>query len=92
MTHHHEHDHEHHHDHGDHHHHDVKSELTFKEKMIKLMDHWIKHNLDHGTTYKDWAKKAKANDLPEIGALLEDVHDMTLQINDKFEMAARIIR
>ena len=85
MTH--DHDHEHHHDNGHHHHHEVKSELTFKEKMIKLLDHWMKHNQDHATTYKDWAEKAKANELSDIGVVLEEVHELTLQINDKFKQA-----
>jgi hypothetical protein len=84
--------HHHHHDHDHEHHHEVKSDLTFKEKMIKLLDHWMKHNQDHAATYKDWAEKAKTNDLPEISLLLEEVHDMTLKINDKFKEAANIIR
>jgi hypothetical protein len=102
MTHH--HDHDHHHDHGhdhdhDHdrghghgHHHEIKSGLTFKEKMIKLLDHWVKHNHDHAANYQDWAEKAKTNGLPEIGVLLEDVHALTLQIDDTFKKAAAMIR
>ena len=30
----------HHHDHDHYHHHEIKSDLTFKEKLIKLLDHW----------------------------------------------------
>ena len=82
----------HHHDHAHHHHHDIKSDLTFTEKLIKLLDHWVKHNEDHADTYKDWAEKAKDNELTEIGELLEEVHDLTLQINDKFRQAAAKVR
>ena len=84
MTHHHDHD----HDHGRHHHHEIKSDLTFTEKMIKLLDHWVKHNEDHAGTYKDWAERAKAHQLTEIGVLLDDVHALTLQINVKLHQAA----
>ena len=82
----------HHHDHAHHHHHDIKSDLTFTEKLIKLLDHWVKHNEDHADTYKDWAEKAKDNELTEIAELLEEVHDLTLQINDKFRQAAAKVR
>ena len=78
----------HHHDHEQPHHHEVKSDLTLKEKLIKLLDHWLKHNRDHTTTYKDWAQKAKDNDLPETGALMEEIHALSMQINDTLKKAA----
>jgi hypothetical protein len=88
MTH---HDHDHHHNHG-HHDHDVKSELTFDEKLIKLLDHWLKHNQDHGGTYKDWAAKARQNRLDAVADLLEEVCVLTAEINAKFEAAAELVR
>jgi len=86
MTHHHHH--HHHHDHD----HEIESTLSFDEKMIKLLEHWIKHNDDHAETYRDWAKKAKEKNMNEAGSLLEDVAEMTLEISKKFEEAADIIR
>lgn len=86
MTHHHHHHHHHHHDH------DIESTLSFDEKMIKLLGHWIKHNDDHAETYRDWAKKAKEKDMDNVGSLLEDAAEMTLLISKKFEEAAHIIR
>ena len=83
MTHHH---HEHHHDH------DVKSELTFKEKLIKLLEHWTKHNRDHAATYQEWAEKAADNEMPEIGALLGEVHALSMRIDDMFQKAADTVR
>ncbi len=85
MTHHHHH---HHHDHD----HEIVSTLSFDEKMIKLLEHWVKHNDDHAETYRDWAKKAKEKNMDEAGSLLEDAAEMTLEISKKFEEAARIIR
>ncbi len=78
----------HHHDHD----HEIVSTLSFDEKMIKLLEHWVKHNDDHAETYRDWAKKAKEKNMDEAGSLLEDAAEMTLEISKKFEEAARIIR
>jgi hypothetical protein len=79
-----------------HHHHlhdnEIESTLTFDEKMIKLLEHWVKHNDDHAETYRDWAKKAKENNRGEAGSLILDAAEMTLVISKKFEEAARIIR
>jgi len=79
MTHHHKHDHE------------IQSTLSFDEKMIKLLEHWIKHNDDHAQTYRDWAQKAKKKNMREASSLLEDAAEMTLMISKKFEEAAALI-
>ena len=79
MTHHHKHDHE------------IQSTLSFDEKMIKLLEHWIKHNGDHAETYRDWAQKAKEKNMREASSLLEDAAEMTLMISKKFEEAAALI-
>ena len=95
MTH---HDHQHHqHDHHSHDHHwahdhEVKSELTFDEKLIKLIDHWLKHNQDHAGTYSAWAEKSREHHLDAVADLLDDVCDLTAQINTKFESAAELER
>ncbi len=65
------------------HHHEAESTLSFEEKLIKLFEHWIKHNKDHAKTYRDWAEKAKENDLEKIYPILEEVAYMTEQINIK---------
>ncbi len=69
----------------------MRSPLSFDEKMIKLLEHWIKHNDDHAETYRDWAQKAKEKNMREAGLLLEDAADMTLMISKKFEEAATLI-
>jgi len=79
MTHHHKHDHE------------IQSTLSFDEKMIKLLEHWIKHNDDHAQTYRDWAQKAKEKNMREASSLLEDAAEMILMISKKFEEAAALI-
>ena len=78
----------------DHHHHDHDShgELSFDEKMAKLINHWIKHNQDHALNYRNWAEKAKANGKDDAGVLLEAAADMSLAINAKFEAALALIK
>jgi hypothetical protein len=73
------------------HDHEIKSALSLDEKMIKLLEHWIKHNEDHAHTYRDWAQKAKEKNKNEAAKLLEDAAEMTLLINKKFESAMKLI-
>lgn len=77
------------HSHSHHHHNDVQSSLSFEEKMVKLLDHWIKHNDDHAETYKDWSKKAKKNELEQAGSMIQEAAEMTIQINAKFREALK---
>lgn len=76
-----------------HHHHDheIHSTLSFDEKMVKLLKHWIKHNDDHARTYRDWAQKAKEKKKSKAALMLEDAAEMTLSISKKFELAIKFI-
>ncbi len=78
--------------HHHHHDHEIKSTLSFDEKMIKLLEHWIKHNEDHAETYRDWAKRAKEKNISKAGQLLEDAAEMTRMINEKLKAAGESIR
>ena len=88
--------HDHHHDHDhDHHHHDHNhggTEMPFEEKIIKLLEHWIRHNEDHAKTYQEWADKAKTHHLTETAALIKDAAGINLEINKKFEQAKTLIQ
>ena len=88
MTHHHNHDHAHDHNHTHDHNHDKP--VSEKEKIVKILDHWIKHNTDHVKNYKDWAKRAKDIDLPEVATLLEELAEASLNMNDKFKQALEL--
>ena len=91
MTHHnHHHDHEHDHDH--HHEGQSGSTLTFEDKFIKLLEHWVKHNDDHAQNYRDWGHKAAHQGLPEVENLLQDAARLTDDISDKFNQAAALIK
>jgi phytoene/squalene synthetase len=82
---HHEHDHHHHdHDHSDHH---SKEELTFADKARKLLEHWIHHNEDHASSYRQWSETFKENDLPDAAELLLVAAQATTDINRNLEQA-----
>jgi hypothetical protein len=75
-------------DHHHHHHdHDSHDEIPFNEKLVKIISHWIKHNEEHASNYRNWAEKAKANDQHQAAVLLEEAADMSLSVNQKFEAA-----
>lgn len=78
------------HSHDDNHSHDVISTLSFAEKMIKRLEHWKRHNDSHAETYKEWAGKAKENDMGNIGLLLEDVFEMSVRISKKLDEALTV--
>ncbi|RJP85256.1 MAG: hypothetical protein C4518_16675 [Desulfobacteraceae bacterium] len=94
-----------HHDHDDHHHNDghahahshshhhdhAPAEMSFPEKMIKLLDHWIKHNDEHAKTYKGWADQARQNHLGRAALLIEEAAAMNLAVNEKFEQARALV-
>ena len=79
-----------------HHHHDHPEEktadLSFQERLTKLFDHWVKHNMDHADTYREWAAKAEKEQLTQVATLLEDAARMTLEISETIQEAARIVR
>ncbi len=49
------------------------SDLTEESKLIKMVEHWIQHNEDHGRSYLDWAKRARLIGKVEVGEALERV-------------------
>lgn len=75
-----------------HHHHEAESYLTFNEKILKMLEHWVRHNHEHAENYKKWAGKAKDNTGENVAVLLEAAADLTLSINEKLEEAAECVR
>ena len=90
MSHHHVHDHDHDHQHGqDHHHGHAHSHapLTFSEKLVKLLDHWIQHNDHHAEDYRKWAQDARKNGQTGVADLLESATELTGIISDRLREA-----
>lgn len=77
--------------HHNHHNHETASTLSIDQKMVKLLEHWIKHNKEHAETYRDWAKKAKDKDMEKVFLLLEEAAGLTGEINRKFEEALKMM-
>ena len=75
-----------------HHEHEIKSDLSLQEKMVKLLDHWIKHNSEHADNYHNWAIRAKEENMDEVASLLEDAASLTLDISVKFKKAISEIK
>ena len=74
------------------HNHEIHNSLTFDEKLVKLLEHWIKHNDDHAENYRNWAKNTKAKGMNDVGLLLEDAVDTTELISNKFKKALELTR
>lgn len=75
-----------HHDH-DHHHHDEAAgqTLSFEDKLVKIFEHWVRHNESHAETYVEWSRKAKAQGLEGIAALLDDISQISDRLTDKLK-------
>jgi len=61
--------------------------LSEREKLEKLLEHWIKHNDDHIKTYREWSEKAGAENLQDIATLLEEACELTASLNKLFKKA-----
>ena len=83
MSHHHDHDHGHAHSH---------SPLTFPEKLIKLLDHWIDHNDHHAKDYRKWAEDARENGYTDVADLLGSAAELTGTISDRFREAGEKVK
>ena len=78
--------------HHDNHSHDISSALSFDRKMIKLLEHWIKHNCEHVATYRDWAEKAKDNAMYDVSIRLEEAAVISEELNKKLEETLKTIK
>lgn len=88
MAHHHDHDHSHNHthDHG-HDHQPGHRSLSFADKLIKLLDHWIQHNDHHAEDYRKWAGEARENGQAPVADQLDAAADLTDAISARFRDA-----
>lgn len=72
--------------------HDAGDELSPKEKLLKLLEHWMKHNEGHAQTYRQWAETAGAQSMPAVARCLEEAVEATLAVNRQFEAALKCLR
>ena len=71
---------------------EIKIELSFEDRLVKLLEHWIKHNQDHSDTYRDWARKAAGEGQTDIAQLIENAAEKTTRINREFEEAMALVK
>jgi rubrerythrin len=76
---------------SEHHHHESDGEMPFEQKLLKVLEHWVKHNEDHAVTYRNWAEKAKAKDMSEVADLLNEAAHRSVQVNETFNQALAIV-
>ncbi len=87
----------HHHDHHnghDHHHGHAHSQapLSFAEKLVKLLEHWVQHNDHHAQDYRQWANDARENRQGAVADLLDQAADLTDTISKHFREAGDKVR
>ena len=87
------HSHEKHHEEHPHDHEPAKKadELPEKDKLRKMVEHWISHNEDHARSYRLWASRARDAGYLEPGGILEEVASEIIQQNGKLIRIAQII-
>jgi len=59
--------------------------------MVKLLEHWMKHNEGHAQTYRQWAETAGAQSMPEVALRLKEAAEATLAVNRRFEAALKLV-
>ncbi|MEJ5347531.1 MAG: hypothetical protein WHS46_02415 [Desulfosoma sp.] len=63
------------------------SALSMKEKLAKMLEHWIHHNEDHAVSYRRWAQHAQSDGLAQVAEVLEKVAHGSLELNDLLKKA-----
>jgi ABC-type multidrug transport system ATPase subunit len=67
---------------------DAASEM---DKLKILLDHWMKHNLEHADTYIQWAEKIKTLGNPGLAGILNEIAVETKKVDGIFERARKSI-
>ena len=78
-----------HHDHEHHHHDEPATELTFDEKIRRLLKHWKSHNDDHAANYRKWASDCKSAGLDAVATRILEAARLTEAITGEFESALK---
>jgi hypothetical protein len=73
-------------------HHGTGEELAPRAKLVKLLEHWMRHNEEHARTYRQWAETAGAQSMPAVAGCLEEAAAATVAINRQFEAALNRLR
>lgn len=61
--------------------------MNEKERLKKLLVHWLEHNNEHAATYREWAQKMAKEGDEELSRLLMKLGDEVSMLNAIFEEA-----
>lgn len=67
------------------HSHAHEQELSFDDRIVRVLEHWIKHNDDHIANYYEWVAKLNAADKGTAADLLQEAAEMSTIISKKFQ-------
>lgn len=62
------------------------------EKLTRLLNHWMEHNDEHASVYRDWAEKVSAMGSTELSRIMGTLYQETKKLNQLFEDALRVIQ
>jgi rubrerythrin len=65
--------------------------MSPRQKLAKLLDHWVAHNADHAATYRRWAETARENGLTDVATALDEAAAANETINARFAGARKEI-
>jgi len=71
---------------------DGGQEPAAEKKLAMILEHWIKHNENHAQAYREWAQKASALSMHDVGSRIQEAADLTLAANRKFQEALQRVR
>ncbi|MCK7508789.1 MAG: hypothetical protein MZV70_35335 [Desulfobacterales bacterium] len=59
---------------------DGTQEPAAEKKLATILEHWIKHNESHVHAYREWAQKASALSMHDVGSRIGEAADLTLAV------------
>jgi len=65
--------------------------MTFNEKMVTLLNHWIDHNDSHQADYKKWAAQAKEEGLDDVVEKILAAMQQFQEGNQRLRQAQQIL-
>ena len=75
-----------------HNHHDNNESMSFEEKAVILIEHWIQHNDDHMKSYMQRGEEAKLNGYEELYKIICEVGELTKRIDEKLKSALKSLK
>ena len=61
--------------------------MSLKEKLDKLVSHWIDHNDSHKETFFTWADRAKNEGIETVAEKIEQAGQLSEQVSQLLKQA-----